>query len=83
MADVLFSSSERDKRDRRRHFYVLPVPPPSGRKKQTAMNMGAKDSVTPPLIVKTPKPPALRSENVVAMRNPPPKVGKVPPAQCM
>ena len=47
------------------------------------MNMGAKGSVAAPQIVKTSNRPALRSENDVTMRNPPPKVGRVPPAQCM
>ena len=57
-------------------------PSPSGRKQQTAMNMGAKGSITAPQTVTTPNRPALRSENVVTKRNPPPKVDKVPPAQC-
>ena len=54
-------------------------PSPSGRKQQTAMNMGAKGSVAAPQTVKTPNRPPLRSENVVTMRNLPPKVGRVPP----
>ena len=56
-------------------------PSPSGTKQQRVMNMGAKGSITAPQIVKTPNRSALRSENVVNMRNPPPKVGKVPAAQ--
>ena len=51
--------------------------------KRAAMNMGARSSVTSPRIVKTPNRPAQRSGNIVTMRNLPPKVSKVPPAQCM
>ena len=62
---------------------VVFPPSLSEREQQSSHEYGARDSVTPPQIVKTPNQPALRSENIVTRRNLLPKVGKVPPAQCL
>ena len=81
MADVLFSSSDRDEWIGVVILTFFSLLPLEGNNR--ALNMGAKVSVTPPQIVKTPNQPAVRSGNVVTKRNPPTKVGRVPLTQCM